>query len=161
WSYDLLQEREQQLFRRLAVFAGGFTLEAVEAVCVFDAASTLSSSQEDDGAAVLEQLAQLLDKSLVQGQEGLGGEPRFSMLDPIHEYAQEQLEASAEVATIQQRHADYFLRLAEEVEPHLFRPEPEVWLERLDREDANLRAALAWSKAESTAVQTGLRLVGA
>jgi len=157
WSYDLLEADEQQLFRRLAVFVGGFTLEAVEAVCVFDAARTSSSSEADEGA-VLEQLAQLLDKSLVQAQQGTGGEPRFTMLETIHEYAQDQLVASGEAAAVQQRHADYFLRLSEEAEPHMFSPERDVWMERLDREDANLRAALAWSKADSNAVQTGLRL---
>src|SRR6266446_3392839 len=73
WSYDLLAESEKALFRRLSVFAGGFTLEAVEAVCVFPAAGTLSEADE-----ILDQLAQLLDKSLVQGQQGTGGEPRFT-----------------------------------------------------------------------------------
>jgi predicted ATPase len=160
WSYDLLEADEQQLFRRLAVFVGGFTLEAVEAVCVFDAARTASSSEANDGA-VLEQLAQLLDKSLVQAQQGVGGEPRFTMLETIHEYAQEQLGASGETATVQQRHADYFLTLAEKAEPHMYGQERDVWMARLDREDANLRAALAWSKADSNALQTGLRLVGA
>src|SRR5262245_9030724 len=106
WSYDLLSKREQQLFRRLAVFEGGFTLEAVEALCIFDAATTVSTSEVDDRAAVLEQLAQLLDKSLVQAQEGVGGEPRFSLLNTIDEYAQEQLAASGEAATVQQRHAE-------------------------------------------------------
>jgi predicted ATPase len=157
WSYDLLDESDKALFRRLAVFAGGFTLEAVEAVCVFDAASPASSSEADEGA-VLEQLGQLLDKSLVQAQQGTGGEPRFTMLETIHEYAQEQLEASGEAAVVQQRHADYFLRLAEEAEPFMFSPERDVWMERLDREDGNLRAALAWSKADRNAIQTGLRL---
>jgi predicted ATPase len=161
WSYELLEESEQRLFRRLAVFGGGFTLSAVEAVCVFAAASTGSASEADDGAAVLDQLAQLLDKSLVQGQQGLGGQPRFSMLETIDEYAQEQLAASGEAATLQQRHTEYFLRLAEQAEPHMFSPERDVWMERLEREDANLRAALAWSKADSNALQTGLRLVGA
>jgi predicted ATPase len=160
WSYDLLDESDKALFRRLAVFAGDFTLEAAEAVCVLDAASTASSSEADDGA-VLEQLAQLLDKSLVQPQQDTGGEPRFTMLETIHEYAQEQLVASGEAAAMQQRHADYFLRLAEEADPHMFGQEREVWMERLDREEANLRAALAWSKADRNAVQTGLRLVGA
>ncbi len=160
WSYDLLEAGEQQLFRRLSVFVGGFTLEAVEAVCVFAAARTSSSSEADDGA-VLDQLAQLLDKSLVQPQQGTGGEPRFTMLETIHEYAQEQLEASGEAAAVQQRHAYYFLRLAEEAAPHMYSPEREVWMERLDREGANLRAALAWSKADRDALQTGLRLVGA
>jgi predicted ATPase len=158
WSYDLLDASDKALFRRLAVFAGGFTLEAVEAVCVFAAAGT--SSEADEGA-VLEQLAQLLDKSLVQAQQGTGGEPRFSMLETIDEYAQEQLEASGEAPAAQERHANYFLRLAEAAELSMFGPELEVWLERLDREEANLRAALAWSKADKSAVQTGLRLVGA
>ena len=160
WSYNLLDESDKALFRRLAVFVGGFTLEAVEAVCVLDAASTASSSEADDGA-VLEQLAQLLDKSLVQGQQGVGGEPRFTMLETIEEYAQEQLVASGEAASVQERHANYFLRVALEADPHMYGQERDVWMERLDREDGNLRAALAWSKADKDAVQTGLRLVGA
>jgi predicted ATPase len=106
WSYDLLDESDKALFRRLAVFAGGFTLEAVEAVCSFDATGTSSQAQVDEGAA-LDQLGQLLDKSLVQAQQGTGGEPRFTMLETIHEYAQEQLEASGEAAAVQERHANY------------------------------------------------------
>jgi predicted ATPase len=156
WSYDLLEESDKALFRRLAVFSGGFTLEAAEAVCVFEAFGTSSEADE-----VLEQLAQLLDKSLVQAQQGTGGEPRFSMLETISEYATEQLVASGEAAAAQERHADYFLRLAEEAESQMYGPEREGWMERLDREQANLRAALAWSKADTSAVQTGLRLVGA
>jgi predicted ATPase len=158
WSYDLLEESDKALFRRLAVFAGGFTLEAVQAVCVFDPASTVSSPEADED---LEQLAQLLDKSLVQGQQGTGGEPRFTMLETIHEYAQEQLKASGEAATVQERHAAYFLRVAEEADPYMSGPERDAWMERLDHEEANLRAALTWSKADKSAVQTGLRLVGA
>jgi predicted ATPase len=160
WSYDLLDESDKVLFRRLAVFVGGFTLEAVEAVCVLDAASTASSSEDDNGA-ILEQLAQLLDKSLVQPQQGVGGEPRFTMLETIHEYTQEQLVASGEAAAVQERHANYFLRVALEAEPQMYGQERDVWMERLDREDANLRAALAWSRADKDAFQTGLRLVGA
>ena len=160
WSYELLSERDQQLFRRLAVFAGGFTLEAVQAVCVFEAFGASSPAQADDGM-VLEQLARLLDKSLVQTQQGAGAEPRFTMLETIHEYAREQLAASGEEATMQERHAHYFLTLAEEVEPHLFRPEGNIWLERLEREDANLVAALAWGKAIEDGGEIGLRLAGA
>ena len=156
WSHDLLAESEQALFRRLAVFAGGFTLEAVQAVCVFAAAETSSEADE-----VLDQLAQLLDKSLVQPQQGTGGEPRFTMLETIHEYAQEQLEASAEAAALQERHAHYFLRMALEAAPYMYGPQRDEWMERLDREEANLRAALAWSKADKDAVQIGLRLAGA
>ena len=160
WSYDLLEESEQQLFRRLSVFAGGFTLEAVEGVCVFEAFGISSPAQADDGA-VLEQLGQLLDKSLVQTQQETGGEPRFMLLETIHEYATEQLAVSGEEAIMQERHAHYFLRLAEEVEPHWSNPEGDIWLERLEREDANLRAALAWCKANKDAVEIGLRLTGA
>ena len=159
WSYDLLEEGEQQLFRRLSVFAGGFTLEAVQAVCVFEAIETSSPAQADDGA-VLEQLAHLLDKSLVQAQQGTGGEPRFTLLETIRKHATEQLAASGEEAALQQRHAHYFLKLAEEVEPHLSSPEGDIWLEQMKREDANLRAALAWSKANQDAGETGLRLAG-
>jgi len=158
WSYDLLDEGDKTLFRRLSVFSGGFTLEAAEAVCVFPTASTVSSPEADE---VLEQLGQLLDKSLVQAQQGRGGEPRFTMLETIREYATEQLVASGEAAAAQERHADYFLRLAEEAYLSMYRPERDVWMERLAREEANLRAALAWSKADKSAVQIGLRLVGA
>jgi predicted ATPase len=164
WSYDLLDESEKALFRRLSVFAGGFTLEAVQAVCVLDAdAISTATSAKDNEDAVLDQLAQLLDKSLVQPQpqQGEGGEPRFTMLETIHEYAQEQLEASGEATTVQERHLNYFLRLAEEAYPQMFNPERDVWMERLDREEANLRAALSWSKSDKDAVQAGLRLVGA
>jgi len=159
WSYDLLDASDKALFRRLSVFVGGFTLESAEAVCVFAAASTASSSEADDGV-VLEQLAQLLDKSLVQPQPGTGGEPRFTMLETIHEYAQEQLEASGEAAAVQQWHADYFLRVAMAADLSLYRTDRDVWLERLERDEGNLRAALAWSKADTNVVQTGLRLVG-
>jgi predicted ATPase len=160
WSYDLLEGGEQQLFRSLSVFAGGFTLEAVQAVCVLEAFGTSSPAQADDGA-VLEQLAHLLDKSLVQAQQGTGGEPRFTLLETIREYATEQLAASGEEATMQERHAHYFLKMAEEAGPHLYHPERDIWLERLERDDANLRAALAWCKANEDGVEIGLRLAGA
>jgi predicted ATPase len=160
WSYDLLEAGEQQLFRRLAVFVGGFTLGAVQMVCLPEATDA-SLEQVDREGATLEQLAQLLDKSLVQGQHGTSAEPRFMMLETIREYATEQLQASAEEAAVQERHALYFLRLAEEAEPNLYGPERDRWLERLEPEDANLRAALAWSKARQDQVETGIRLAGA
>jgi predicted ATPase len=158
WSYNLLEAGEQQLFRCLAVYVGGFTLEAVQAVCLPDPPGA-SSVQVDLEGATLEQLAQLLDKSLVQGQQGTGGEPRFTMLETIREYASEQLAASGEEAAVQERHAQFFLRLAEEAEPHFYRPtERDNWLEF---EDANLRVALAWCQARPDRVETGLRLAGA
>jgi predicted ATPase len=162
WSYDLLEAGEQQLFRRLSVFVGGFTLEAVQAICFPHATDASSSAQVDDEGAVLEQLAQLLDKSLVQGQQGTSAEPRFSMLETIREYATEQLQESREEAAVQEWHAQYFLRLAEEAEPYLYRPaERDSWLERLESEEANLRVALAWCEARQDRVETGLRLAGA
>jgi predicted ATPase len=162
WSYDLLEAGEQQLFRRLAVFVGGFTLEAVQAVC-FPNASAPSSAQADEEGATLEQLAQLLDKSLVQAQQGTtSGEPRFTMLETIREYATEQLQESREEAAVLERHARYFLRLVEEAEPHLYRPtERDSWQERLESEDANLRVALTWCEIRQDAVEVGLRLAGA
>ena len=111
---------------------------------------------------MLEQLAQLLDKSLVQAQQGTSGEPRFTMLETIREYATEQLQESREEAAVQERHVQYFLRLAEEAVPHLHHPiEGDSRLERLESEDANLRVALAWCQARQDAVETGLRLAGA
>ena len=162
WSYDLLQAGEQHLFRRLAVFVGGFTLGAVQAVCFPEASDAPSSAQADEEAAALEQLADLLDKSLVQAQQGTSGEPRFSVLETIREYASEQLAASDEEAAVQELHVQYFLRLAEEAWSHWNRPaEQESWLERLEPEDANLRVALAWCQASPDRVETGLRLAGA
>ncbi len=162
WSYDLLEAGEQHLFRRLAVFVGGFTLEAVQAVCFPHATNDSSSAQGDEEGATLEQLAELLDKSLVQGQQDTSGEPRFTMLETIREYASEQLAASGEEAAVQERHAQYFLRLAGEAEPHLDHTAGwESWLERLEPEDANLRVALAWYEARQDRIETGQRLAGA
>jgi predicted ATPase/tetratricopeptide (TPR) repeat protein len=160
WSYDLLDEREQHLFQQLAVFAGSFPLEAVEAVCADEGSSTSSSSEEGDNS-VMELVAQLRDKSLVQPSNAVDGEPYFRMLDTIREYALEQLVASGEEEAVKQRHADYYLRLAETAEPHVRRPERDVWLDRLDRAHDNLRAVLAWSSSEHGAAQIGLRLAGA
>jgi predicted ATPase len=162
WSYDLLEAGEQLLFRRLAVFVGGFTLEAVQTVCFPEASVASSSTQAEEEGAALEQLAQLLDKSLVQALPRSRGEPRFSMLETIREYATEQLVASREEEALQERHVQYFLRLAEEAWPHWYRPaEQDSWLERLEPEDANLRVALAWCEARPDRVETGLRLAGA
>src|SRR5262249_43958005 len=100
--------------------------------------------------------------SLAQPQQGMNGVPRFTMLETIHEYAEEQLVAhgEGEAPAVRERHANYFLRLTEEAYPQMYGPGRDVWMERLDHDEANLRAALAWSKADSNAVQTGLRLVG-
>ncbi len=152
WSYDLLEEREQHLFRQLAVFVGSFPLDAVESVC---------TDEKNDENDVMERVAQLLDKSLIQPTDTVDGEPRFRMLETVREYALEQLAASGEEEAVKRRHADFYLRLAEMAEPYLIRPERDVWLQRVDRAYDNLRAALAWSKTDSKTVQTRLRLAGA
>ena len=160
WSYELLEEREQHLFRQLAVFVGSFPLEAVESVWTDEGSSTSSSSQEGEDEGV-ELIAQLLDKSLIQPSDSVDGEPYFRMLDTIREYALEHLLASGEEEAVKRRHADFYRRLAETAEPHLLYPERDAWLERLERGHDNLRAALAWSSSENGVAQTGLRLAGA
>jgi predicted ATPase/DNA-binding CsgD family transcriptional regulator len=154
WSYDLLTAQEQRLFRCFSVFAGGCTLEAAEAVCGGggDAAGPEGS--------VLDGVSSLIDKSLLQqtGQEG--EEPRLSMLETIREYGRECLEACGEAEGMQHTHAAYYLALAEEAEQRMPGPERGSWLERLQREHENLRAALAWLM-EHNEWETALRLGGA
>ena len=157
WSYDLLEAGEQALFRRLAVFARGCTLEAAEAVCqaVHDPAAGPGQSLE-----VLDGVASLVDKSLLRQQEQASGEPRFRMLETIREYGLECLTASGEEPAVRRAHADYYLALAEAAEPALTGPEQTTWLERLEAEHDNLRAALRWAE-ESGEAEIGLRLAGA
>jgi predicted ATPase/transcriptional regulator with XRE-family HTH domain len=124
WSYDLLDENEKKLFRRLAVFLGGFTLEAAEMVCwrgTGDARPTTRNPETgfQDRQTLLDGIVSLVDKSLLQQHEGVGGEPRFAMLETIHEYAGEILEESGESEEMRRLHALYFLELAEQAEPHL------------------------------------------
>jgi predicted ATPase/DNA-binding CsgD family transcriptional regulator len=137
WSHDLLTEAERALFRRLAAFAGGSTLDSIEAVCNVDGQL---------GPFILDGVASLLDKSLLRRDEALPGEPRFTMLETIREYAAEQLATSGEEATVRRQHALYYLKLAEEVEPQLRSVEEVGWLARMEREHANLRAALIWCR---------------
>ena len=147
WSYNLLDTDEKALFARLAVFRGGASLDAIEAVCVHDLS-----------LAVLDGLASLVNKSLVQQKE-MAGEPRFVMLEMLREYAWEQLEASGSADIMRQRHAEYFVALAERAEPEL-RMAPHIrWFQRFELEQDNLRAVLAWSLAHGDR-QLGVRLVG-
>lgn len=155
WSYNLLQPDEQALFRRLAVFTGGFTLEAVEAVC-FDPETTLSSP-----CSALDSLERLLSHSLMRRMpqpEALS--PRFTLLETLREYGAEQLIATGELDQTRQRHMAYYLALAEEAEPHLTSIEQNVWLERLNLDHDNLRRALR-SALERRDHATALRLAGA
>src|SRR5215207_6187861 len=151
WSHDLLSAEEQILFRRLGVFVGGCTLAAVERVY---------GASGDLGLDVLDGFAALVDQSLVQQGEGSEGEPRFAMLETLREYALEQLDGAGERHLVQQRHAADVLTLAAEAEPHLFAAERGRWLQRLNEEQDNIRAALRFS-IEQDDPELGLRLVGA
>jgi predicted ATPase len=150
WSHALLEEGEQMLFARLAVFSGGRTLEAIEAVC---------DAEGDLPVDALEGVSSLLDKSLLRQEEGPEGEPRFVMLETIHEYAREGLQASGGAEEVRRLHAEYFLALAEEAEPELSGADELAYLERLEAEHDNFRAALAWSLENEP--ETALRLAGA
>jgi len=150
WSYDLLSEDERTLFRRLAVFVGGWTIDAAEAVC--DPAGELSVD-------VLDGLTSLVDKSLVRPGRQIEGEPRFWMLQTIREYAGEQLEQSGELHEVRRRHAEHFLALAEEASKVVFGGEQAEWWKRLDADHDNEREALAWGVANEREIE--LRLVNA
>jgi predicted ATPase len=146
WSYDLLDGADQRLFRRLPVFVGGCSLASVAEVCGIDALPGVES---------------LLDKSLLRRDSTTAGEPRLSMLETIREFALEQLEGSGEAADLSERHAQYFMELAEEAEPKLHGPEQVVWLDRLEADHDNLRAALSWSQADPNRAEIGLRIASA
>jgi predicted ATPase len=149
WSYKLLDEEEQRLFRRVSVFVGGFAVRVAEAVCNRD--GNISIEADDPAAiAVLEGLEALVDKNLVrrlEQKDGLDGneDRRLAMLETVRAYAWEQLEASGEAAEMQRRHADYYLRLADTIKVSVDGgPDMKMWLDRLSLEQANLRAALVW-----------------
>jgi predicted ATPase/class 3 adenylate cyclase len=150
WSHALLDEGEQLLFGRLAVFSGGRTLEAIEAICDADGDLPMDA---------FEGVSSLLDKSLLRQEEGPNGEPRFVMLETVHEFAREKLGQSAEEQEIKRVHAEYFLTLAEEAKPELKGSNQLEWLERLETEHDNMRAALTWA-LERKKVEVALRLGG-
>jgi hypothetical protein len=131
-----LGPEEQKLFRRLAVFAGGFSLAAAEAV---------TSATHDLSTTIIRRAETLINQSLLQPQKPEASEPRFEMLVTIRESALERLKLSGELARLQRRHGGYYLRLAETAEPHLSGEEQTVWLNRLERDHDNLRAALRWA----------------
>ncbi len=149
WSYHLLDTDEQRLFARLAVFRGGRSLEAIEGIC-----------SEGLPIDVLDGLASLVDKNLVQQKEAPDGELRFIMLEMIHEYARERLNASGEEETMRRRHAEYFVALAERAEPEFRLTGYEYWSQRLELDLENIRAVLEWSLDDGD-VTLGTRLAGA
>ena len=148
WSYELLSPGEQRLFRRLAVFVGGCLLETVEAVC---------RALGDGATAVLDGVQRLLDNNLLFERKQATGEPRLTMLETISEYGQACLASSGEAEATRQAHAEYYLALAEEAEPRLLSAEQVQWLERLEQEHDNLRAALSWL-LEKEQIELALRL---
>ncbi len=148
WSYELLDEAERTLFRRLSVFVGGWTLESAEMVC---------SGEHLPAVDVLNVLGSLTDKSLVQRLGGPIAEPRFGMLESVREYGLEQLEACGETAAARRRHLDWCLALAERLAPERFDPAQAAILKH---EQDNLRAALDWAR-EHREVALGLRMAGA
>jgi len=149
WSHDLLTPDEQALFRRLAVFAGGCTLEAAEAVV-----------DQEGTHDVFTGIASLVDKSLLRQEEGAEGEPRLRMLETVREFGLERLEASGEASATRERHAAFFLGLLEGADPDILHSNPDpAWLDVIDREHDNLRAALGWSR-DSGDHDTLLRLAG-
>jgi len=142
WSYGLLNNWEQRLFRRLAVFSGGFTLEAAEAICL--------TEPELDGK-VLEGVASFIDKSLLRPVEENAHEARYHMLETIREYAVVQLQATREFDATHELLSDRLIDLAERAEPALTGPDQVVWLDRLEDEHGNVRAALQWCESQDSA----------
>jgi len=134
WSYELLDDREQRLFRRLAVFSGGFGLEATE---------TVGRGDDTPAEDALDALSALVSQSLVRVDEQ-AGEPRYRLLETIRQYAQERLEEAGEAEAARARHLDWCMTLAEQAEPLLRGAEQAVWMARLGREHDNVRSALRW-----------------
>jgi predicted ATPase/class 3 adenylate cyclase len=147
WSHELLTDVERVLFRRLSVFAGGFGLEAAEAVC---------ADADLEKLDVVDVLSRLVDKSLVLSGDRSGGRTRYRILETIRQYAGERLREAGESSGIQRHHAEYYLQLAEEGDGALRGRGQSEWLRRLDQELDNFRAALAWAQEEDPGL--GLRL---
>jgi predicted ATPase/DNA-binding SARP family transcriptional activator/Tfp pilus assembly protein PilF len=154
WSYELLSAAEQRLLRRLSVFAGGFTLEAVQGIC--------DEAGEGDKDDVFESLMLLVNKSLVVADRMPGQEARYDLHETIRQYGLAKLVKEGAEQQLRRRHASYFCRLAEEAEPRLYSGEQMAWLDHLQAEYDNLRAALDWSlTGRSVDVEIGPRLAAA
>lgn len=152
WSYNLLSENERLLLQRLSVFAGGCTLKAAEAVC-------MGVGVEAD--AVLDLITQLVNKSLLLIEREQGEEARYRMLETIHQYASEQLLEAGEGEYVRKRHFEFFLQLAEQAEPYVRGPQLPLYLDQLEAEHDNMRAALEWSLSQADHGEASMRLAGA
>jgi non-specific serine/threonine protein kinase len=156
WSHDLLSDAERRLFRRLAVFAGGFTLDGAERVWAVDAGPTGA----DDGSEFLHLFAGLIDKSLLHATDAAVAEPRYAMLETVREFGFEQLVQRRELASVQGAHAAYYLALAEAAASSASGAGGGEWLHRLAADGSNLRAALDWLEQTGEAEAT-LRMTSA
>ncbi|MBI1743232.1 tetratricopeptide repeat protein [Candidatus Acetothermia bacterium] len=150
WSFQLLSEVERVLFRRASVFVGGWTLEAAEGIC---------AGEGVEPPQILDLLTQLVEKSLVMVEEE-GGEARYTLLQTIRQYSLGKLLEAGEADVLRNRHRDWFLSLAEKAEPQLRGTDQQRWLNLLEKEHENLRAALGWSKSTESYDQ-GIKLAGA
>jgi predicted ATPase/DNA-binding SARP family transcriptional activator/DNA-binding CsgD family transcriptional regulator len=151
WSYGLLSEPERKMFCRLSVFAGGWTLEAAEAV---------GAGSGIDKEDVLDLLLRLVDKSMVVVEATVDGEVRYRLLEPVRQYGREYLEESGEANAILNRHAAFFFALAKKAEPELRNAQQDAWAEQLKREYENVRVALSWV-ISSGQTELGLQLTKA
>lgn len=148
WSYGLLSAHEQAVFRRLSVFAGSFSLEAVEAIC---------AAELEDAYDVLDVLSSLIDKSLVLVEQRRGA-ARYRLLETIRQYSQDKLQEYGEAAKVRRRHRDWYASLAEQAEPEALEARQTSVFDRLEAEHENLRAAIGWSleqREAETAAQIG------
>ncbi len=170
WSYTLLSEPERGLLRGLSVFSGGWTLEAAEAIAKDEG----GRMKDEDNAApihpssfilhplfVLDALTSLVDKSLVVFEAQDAGDGRYRLLEMVRQYAAEKLQASGQAEALRDRHLAWFTVWAETIAPELRGARQSAWLERLEMDYGNLQAALAWSAADASEAEWGLRLTGA
>jgi predicted ATPase/DNA-binding CsgD family transcriptional regulator len=149
WSYDLLSSKERKMFRRLAVFAGGFTLEAAEAIC---------AGEDVEHDEVLDLLTALIDKSLVVTDKQKSKTARYRLLELIRQFSEKRLRSTGEEEVVRKRHRDWYLSLAQAAHLKLYGPEQAVLVDRLEAEHDNLRAALSWCLRESNGLEPGLQL---
>ena len=140
WSRDLLSERERDLFHRLSVFAGGFSIEAAEAI----EKMCRSGSRDDDGTEVLDLLTSLVDNNLLVSADQADGQVRLRMLEVVREFALESLDESGNTEAVRQHHSQFFTKLVSEADPQLSGRDPAAWLDRLEAEHDDLRATLRW-----------------
>lgn len=157
WSFELLKPAEQRLFVRLGVFAGGATLEAIEAICK-------DEESPDDQAYFFQTMVTLLDHSLLRKSQDSSGGPRLSMLQSIRDFALDRLAYATpaeEAAAVWERYANYYVALAERAEAEIFTREQKYWMDRLAEEYPNIQSILQWSKTNPERTETGLRLAGA